>query len=60
VHHALGDPDLYASFRAWATRIVPDYLIHYDTPSAARSKRTNFICTICQPSGHLPRRARNR
>jgi hypothetical protein len=39
--------------------ITADYLIHHDTPTAARSQRTNLVHATCHRSGHPPRPAGN-
>ena len=39
--------------------ITADYLIHHDTPSAARSQRTHLVHATCHRSGHPPRPAGN-
>ena len=39
--------------------ITADYLIHQDTPSAARSQRTHLVHTTCHRSGQPPRPAGN-
>ena len=39
--------------------ITADYLVHHDTPSAARSKRTHLVHATCHRSGHPPRPAGN-
>jgi RNA-directed DNA polymerase len=39
--------------------IKADYLVHHDTPSAARSKRTHLVHAICHRSKHPPRLAGN-
>ncbi len=45
----------------WVTRqaIKADYLVHHDTPSAARSQRTRLVHATCHRSRHPPRRAGN-
>jgi RNA-directed DNA polymerase len=45
----------------WVTRkaIEADYLVHRDTPGAARSKRTHLVHATCHRSKHQPRRAGN-
>ncbi len=45
----------------WVTRkaIEADYLVHHDTPGAARSKRTHLVHATCHRSKHPPRRAGN-
>jgi RNA-directed DNA polymerase len=45
----------------WVTRqaIKADYLVHHDTPSAARSKRTHLVHATCHRSKHPPRLAGN-
>ncbi len=42
----------------WVTRkaIKADYLVHHDTPGAARSKRTHLVHATCHRSKHPPRR----
>jgi RNA-directed DNA polymerase len=39
--------------------ITADYLIHHDTPTAARSQRTHLVHATCHRSGHPPRQAGN-
>jgi RNA-directed DNA polymerase len=39
--------------------IKADYLVHHDTPSAARSNRTHLVHATCHRSKHPPRRAGN-
>ena len=39
--------------------IKADYLVHHDTPSAARSKRTHLVHATCHRSKHPPRLAGN-
>ena len=39
--------------------ITADYLVHRDTPSAARSQRTHLVHATCHRSGHPPRPAGN-
>ncbi|MGO9188495.1 MAG: group II intron reverse transcriptase/maturase [Streptosporangiaceae bacterium] len=39
--------------------ITADYLIHHDTPTAARSQRTHLVHATCHRSGHPPRTAGN-
>ena len=39
--------------------IEADYLVHHDTPSAARSKRTHLVHATCHRSKHPPRAAGN-
>ena len=39
--------------------ITADYLVHHDTPSAARSQRTHLVHATCHRSGHPPRPAGN-
>ncbi len=39
--------------------IKADYLVHHDTPSAARSKRTHLVHATCHRSKNQPRTARN-
>jgi RNA-directed DNA polymerase len=36
--------------------ITADYLVHHDTPSAARSNRTHLVQATCHRSKHPPRR----
>ncbi len=45
----------------WVTKkaIAADYLVHHDTPSAARSNRTHLVHATCHRSGHQPRTAGN-
>jgi RNA-directed DNA polymerase len=45
----------------WVTKkaIEADYLVHHDTPSAARSKRTHLVHATCHRSKHPPRAAGN-
>jgi RNA-directed DNA polymerase len=45
----------------WVTKkaIEADYLVHHDTPSAARSNRTHLVHATCHRSGHQPRTAGN-
>ncbi len=45
----------------WVTKkaIAADYLVHHDTPSAARGKRTHLVHATCHRSGHQPRTAGN-
>jgi RNA-directed DNA polymerase len=45
----------------WVTRqaIKADYLVHHDTPSAARSNRTHLVHATCRRSKHRPRPAGN-
>jgi RNA-directed DNA polymerase len=45
----------------WVTKkaITADYLVHHDTPSAARSKRTHLVHATCHRSGRPPRPAGN-
>ena len=45
----------------WVTKkaIKADYLVHHDTPSAARSKRTHLVHATCHRSKHPPRQAGN-
>ena len=38
--------------------IEADYLVHHDTPSAARGKRTHLVHATCHRSKHPPRAAR--
>jgi RNA-directed DNA polymerase len=39
--------------------IKADYLVHHDTPSAARSNRTHLVHATCHRSRHQPRPAGN-
>src|SRR5258708_5270788 len=39
--------------------IEADYLVHHDTPSAARSKRTHLVHATCSQAKHPPRLAGN-
>ena len=39
--------------------ITADYLIHHDTPRAARSQRTHLVHATCHRRGHPPRPAGN-
>ena len=39
--------------------ITADYLVHHDTPSAARSQRTHLVHATCHRSGHPLRPAGN-
>jgi len=39
--------------------IKADYLVHHDTPSAARSKRTHLVHATCRQAEHRPRLAGN-
>src|SRR6266480_5963381 len=39
--------------------IKADYLVHHDTPSAARSHRTHLVHATCHRSKHPPRRPEN-
>ena len=39
--------------------IEADYLVHHDTPSAARGKRTHLVHATCHRSKHQPRAAGN-
>jgi RNA-directed DNA polymerase len=39
--------------------ITADYLVHHDTPSAARSNRTHLVHATCHRSRHQPRPAGN-
>src|SRR6266851_3828832 len=39
--------------------IKADYLVHHDTPSAARSNRTHLVHATCHRSEHQPRTAGN-
>jgi RNA-directed DNA polymerase len=39
--------------------ITADYLIHHDTPRAARSQRTHLVHATCHRSKHQPRRPEN-
>ena len=43
----------------WVTRkaITADYLVHHDTPSAARGSRTHLVHATCHRSKHPPRLA---
>ena len=45
----------------WVTRkaIKADYLVHHDTPGAARSNRTHLVHATCHRSKQPPRRAGN-
>src|SRR5712691_6365428 len=45
----------------WVTKqaIKADYLVHHDTPSAARSNRTHLVHDTCHRSRNQPRTARN-
>ena len=45
----------------WVTKqaIMADYLVHHDTPSAARSKRTHLVHATCHRSKHPSRLAGN-
>jgi RNA-directed DNA polymerase len=45
----------------WVTRqaIKADYLVHHDTPSTARSKRTHLVHATCHRSKQPPRLARS-
>jgi RNA-directed DNA polymerase len=45
----------------WVTRqaIKADYLVHHDTPSAARNHRTHLVHATCHRSKHPPRPAGN-
>ena len=45
----------------WVTRqaIKADYLVHHDTPSAARNHRTHLVHATCHRSKHPPRLAGN-
>ena len=40
--------------------ITADYLVHHDTPSAARSKRTHLVHATCHRSRHPPQRRKHR
>ena len=39
--------------------ITADYLVHHDTPRAARSQRTHLVHATCHRSKHTPRRPEN-
>ena len=39
--------------------ITADYLVHHDTPRAARSQRTHLVHATCHRSKHPPRRPEN-
>jgi len=39
--------------------ITADYLVHHDTPSAARNQRTHLVHATCHRSKHPPRTAGN-
>ena len=39
--------------------IEADYLVHHDTPSAARSNRTHLVHATCHRRRHPPRLAGN-
>ena len=45
----------------WVTKqaIKADYLVHHDTPSAARNHRTHLVHATCRRSKHPPRLAGN-
>ena len=45
----------------WVTKkaIAADYLVHHDTPSAARSNRTHLVHDTCHRSRNQLRTARN-
>jgi RNA-directed DNA polymerase len=45
----------------WVTKkaIKADYLVHHDTPSAARSTRTHLVHATCRQAEHRPRLAGN-
>jgi RNA-directed DNA polymerase len=45
----------------WVTKkaITAGYLVHRDTPSAARSNRTHLVHDTCHRSKNQPRTARN-
>ncbi len=45
----------------WVTKkaVAADYLVHHDTPTAARSKRTHLVHATCSRSKQLPRLAGN-
>jgi RNA-directed DNA polymerase len=45
----------------WVTKkaITADYLVHHDTPNAARSKRTHLVHATCHRTKHPSRLAGN-
>ena len=45
----------------WVTKkaITADYLVHHDTPTAARSKRTHLVHATCHQAKHPSRLAGN-
>jgi RNA-directed DNA polymerase len=45
--------------RVTRTAIKVGYLVHHDTPSTARSKRTHLVHATCHRSKHQPRTATN-
>ncbi len=54
-------PEGWERWFLWVTKkaIVADYLVHHDTPTAARNKRTHLVHATCHRSRQPPRRAGN-
>jgi hypothetical protein len=54
-------PQGWEHWLLWVTRkaIEADYLVHRDTPGAARSKRTHLVHATCHRSKNPSRRAGN-
>ena len=50
-------PEGWERWFLWVTKkaIKADYLVHHDTPSAARNKRTHLVHATCSRSKHSPR-----
>ncbi len=54
-------PQGWEQWFLWVAKqaITADYLVHYDTPSAARKYRTHLVHATCRRSKHPPRLAGN-
>jgi len=54
-------PEGWERWFLWITKkaIEADYLVHHDTPTAARNKRTHLVHATCHRSRQPPRRAGN-
>ncbi len=56
---ATQSPQGWEDWFLWVTKqaIKADYLVHHDTPSAARNQRTHLVHATCRRNKYSPRLA---